>query len=144
MPTRVPCVGAIVHDDQGRLLLIRRGRPPSEGLWSVPGGRVEPGESGEEATAREVREETGLTVRVGQLIGRVERPGRTDDELYVIDDYAATVLGDPHPTAGDDAREARWVTKEELEDLPLTPGLRETLTEWRQLPFRPETDRKAD
>lgn len=134
MPTRVPCVGAFVHDDHGRLLVIRRGRPPSEGLWSIPGGRVEPGESGEEAAAREVREETGLTVRVGKLVGSVERPGRTDDELYVIDDYAAEVVGDARPTAGDDASEARWVTREELEALPLTPGLMDTLEEWRQLP----------
>ena len=134
MPTRVPCAGALVHDDQGRLLVIRRGRPPSEGLWSIPGGRVEPGESGQEAAAREVREETGLTVRVGNLIGSVERPGRTVDEVYVIDDYAAEVVGDAQPTAGDDASEARWVTRAELENLPLTPGLLDALEGWRQLP----------
>ena len=134
MPTRVPCAGALVHDDQGRLLVIRRGRPPSEGLWSIPGGRVEPGESGQEAAAREVREETGLTVRVGNLIGSVERPGRTVDEVYVIDDYAAEVVGDARPTAGDDASEARWVTRAELENLPLTPGLLDALEGWRQLP----------
>ncbi len=95
---------------------------------------AEPGESGQEAAAREVREETGLTVRVGNLIGSVERPGRTVDEVYVIDDYAAEVVGDAQPTAGDDASEARWVTRAELENLPLTPGLLDALEEWRQLP----------
>jgi ADP-ribose pyrophosphatase YjhB (NUDIX family) len=57
---RVDCVGGIVVDERGRLLLVRRGTEPGRGLWSVPGGRVEPGESDAEATAREVLEETGL------------------------------------------------------------------------------------
>ena len=73
---RVDCVGGIVvHDGPGgrRLLLVLRGREPSRGNWSVPGGRVEPGESDEAATAREVLEETGLHVNVGPLVGSVER-----------------------------------------------------------------------
>jgi ADP-ribose pyrophosphatase YjhB (NUDIX family) len=140
----VPCVGALVHDEAGRLLVVRRGRPPSEGLWSIPGGRIEPGETGREATRREVREETGLTVRVGELVGSVERPG-PDDTVYVIDDYAAEVVAGAL-RAGDDATQARWVTDDDLADLPLTPGLLEALKEWRQLPsqFRPETGRKAE
>src|SRR3954466_12295448 len=67
----VPCVGAVVRDAAGRLLLVRRGHAPGRGLWSLPGGRVEPGESVEQAVAREVREETGLTVRAGAPVGRV-------------------------------------------------------------------------
>ncbi len=59
---RVPCVGAIITDPAGRLLLIKRGHEPEAGRWSVPGGRIEPGESDEQALVREVREETGLTV----------------------------------------------------------------------------------
>src|SRR5436190_190421 len=55
---RVECAGAVVRDDHGRLLLVRRGRPPSAGLWSLPGGRIEPGESAAAAAAREVWEET--------------------------------------------------------------------------------------
>ena len=66
---RVPCVGALVHDDDGRLLVVRRGREPGRGLWSVPGGRVEPGESVGVAVEREVLEETGLHVTVGIRVG---------------------------------------------------------------------------
>ena len=66
------CVGAIVHDRVGRLLLIQRGREPGRGLWSLPGGRVEPGESEHEAIEREMAEETGLRVRVVRLVGRVQ------------------------------------------------------------------------
>ena len=72
---RVPCVGALVHDDDGRLLVVRRGREPGRGLWSVPGGRVEPGESDTVAVEREVLEETGLHVTVGIRVGTVVRDG---------------------------------------------------------------------
>ena len=71
----IPCVGAIVRDGAGRLLLIKRGHDPEAGFWSLPGGRIEPGESDTEALVREMREETGLTVRPGPLIGAVQRPG---------------------------------------------------------------------
>ncbi len=74
--TRIPCVGAIVRDEAGRLLLIQRGHDPGAGLWSLPGGRIEPGETDEQALVREMREETGLTVRPGPLAGAVSRPGR--------------------------------------------------------------------
>ena len=71
----IPCVGAVVTDEQGRLLLIKRGHEPGAGLWSIPGGRIEPGETDAEALVREMFEETGLVVEVGPLIGRVQRPG---------------------------------------------------------------------
>ena len=72
MDLRIPCVGGIVRHG-GRLLLVKRGREPARGTWSVPGGRVEAGETDEQATAREVLEETGLRVVVGELVGTVER-----------------------------------------------------------------------
>ena len=72
----VPCVGAVVHDAAGRLLLVRRGRDPHRGRWSLPGGRVEAGESPEQAIEREVREETGLTVRAGPAGGSRADPRR--------------------------------------------------------------------
>src|SRR3954469_13983254 len=97
---RVRCVGAIVHDAGGRLLVSRRGHPPGEGLWSLPGGRVEAGESDAAAVAREVAEETGLRVDAGRLVGRVERPGASG-VTYDIYDYAATVTGGTL-VAGDD------------------------------------------
>lgn len=129
---RVRCVGAIVHDADGRLLLIRRGRPPGEGLWSLPGGRVEPGESDAEAVVRELSEETGLRVEPGSLIGQVERPG-PGGVTYDILDYAATVVGGTLG-AGDDASDARWATPAELRDLPTSDGLLEALTCWGVVP----------
>jgi len=128
----IPCVGAIVVDHEGRLLLIKRGHEPGMGLWSLPGGRIEPGETDIEALAREVREETGLTVRAGRLIGSVRRPSG-DGRVFDIRDYAATVTGGSL-TAGDDAAQARWVSAAELDALRLTDGLLEILTAWGVLP----------
>ncbi len=122
--TPVVAVAAIVFDDVGRVLLIERGRPPGVGLWSVPGGRVELGESLTAAVAREVAEETGLTVEVGPLVEVVERVTATDDGTYhyVILDYLAWATAGT-PIAADDARAARFVDAAELATLPLTDGL---------------------
>jgi ADP-ribose pyrophosphatase YjhB (NUDIX family) len=124
----IPCVGGVIKDDQGRLLLIKRGHAPGAGRWSLPGGRIEPGETDAEALVREMREETGLTVEPGRLIGRVRRPGQAEDVLD-IRDYAATVTGGTL-RAGDDAAEARWVAPGDLDSLPITEGLVEALTDW--------------
>jgi len=124
----IPCVGAVIKDDRGRLLLIKRGHAPGAGLWSLPGGRIEPGETDAEALVREMREETGLVIEAGQLIGTVRRPTQ-DGGLLDIRDYAATVTGGTL-RAGDDAADARWVAASELETLPVTEGLVEALTSW--------------
>ncbi len=116
----IRCVGAVIRRDDGRLLLIQRGNEPGRGLWSLPGGRVEPGESDEAAVAREVAEETGLAVTVGQLAGRVVR-GR-----YDIGDYFATVVGG-ELAAATDALDARWADPRELHT---TSRLVETLAAW--------------
>jgi 8-oxo-dGTP diphosphatase len=126
--SRILCVGAVVTDGRGRLLLIQRGHEPGAGLWSLPGGRVEPGETAAEALVREMEEETGLTVEPGRLVGQVDRPGRAGD-VFDIRDYAATVTGGTL-RPGDDAADARWVSPEELAVLAVTEGLVETLTEW--------------
>ena len=124
---RIPCVGAILTAD-GRILLIRRGHEPEAGRWSLPGGRIEPGETDQQALVREVREETGLEVVPGPLVGAVDRraPG---GQVLVIRDYAATVTGGTL-AAGDDADDARWFSMRELDRLPLSTGLLEALNEW--------------
>ena len=131
----MPCVGAVVHDDAGRLLLVRRGHAPSTGSWSLPGGRVEQGEDDATALAREVAEETGLLVDVGPLVGEVERPG-PDGTVYVIRDYACTVPADSfaEPVPGDDATHVVWADLGTLDSLRLAPQLRETLRAWGCLP----------
>ena len=124
----IPCVGAVIKDGQGRLLLIKRGHEPGAGLWSLPGGRIEPGETDAEALVREMQEETGLAVKPGRLLGRVQRPGLAGDVID-IRDYAATVTGGTL-RAGDDAADARWVAAPELATLAVTEGLLEILTGW--------------
>ena len=124
----IPCVGAVVTDGQGRLLIIQRGHDPGAGLWSIPGGRIEPGETDEQALVRELLEETNLQVKVGRLIGRVQRPG-LGEAVIDIRDYVVTVTGGTL-RAGDDAADARWVTVAELALLEVTEGLIEALTEW--------------
>ncbi|HLN68477.1 MAG TPA: NUDIX domain-containing protein [Streptosporangiaceae bacterium] len=121
-------MGAVIKDGRGRLLLIKRGHAPGAGLWSLPGGRIEPGETDAEALVREIREETGLTIEAGQLIGTVRRPTQ-DGGVLDIRDYEATVTGGTL-RAGDDAADARWVAASELETLPITEGLVEALTSW--------------
>jgi 8-oxo-dGTP diphosphatase len=124
----IPCVGGIVKDEHGRLLLIKRGHEPGAGLWSLPGGRIEPGETDAEALVREMLEETGLHVEPGPLVGQVQRPG-LNGAVIDIRDYAATIAGGAL-RAGDDAADARWVDIGDLGSLPTTDGLIEALTDW--------------
>jgi ADP-ribose pyrophosphatase YjhB (NUDIX family) len=129
---RVDCVGGIVTDPAGRILLIQRGQEPALGCWSVPGGRVEWDETLIEATAREVLEETGVPVLVGDLVGTVERDA-PDGSVYVIYDFACTPLADVDPVAGDDADEAGWFTPDQVWSLDCSPGLLDALVDWRVL-----------
>ena len=124
----IGCVGAVIKDEAGRLLLIRRGHEPGKGLWSIPGGRIEPGESDEAALVREVREETGLVVTAGHLIGTVRRPGGPG-RVFDIRDYAAEVTGGTL-VPGDDADDAMWAAATDLESLPLSDGLLAALRSW--------------
>lgn len=118
------CVGAIVVDEDD-LLLIRRGRGPAQGEWSVPGGRVRTGELLAEAVVRELLEETGLEGICEELVGWVERIG--DDHHFVILDFRVTLLERAEPTAGDDAAEAAWVPLVDVADRNLVEGLAEFL-----------------
>ena len=124
----VPCVGAIVTDEQGRLLMIQRGHDPGAGLWSIPGGRIEPGETDEQALVRELLEETNLQVKVVRFVGSVQRQG-PGGMVIDIRDYAAMVTGGTL-RAGDDAADARWVAAAELARMEVTEGLIEALTDW--------------
>ena len=126
----IPCVGAVIKDDSGRLLLIKRGHEPGKGLWSIPGGRIEAGETDAAALVREVREETGLLVTPGRLIGSVRRPADGGgDRVFDIRDYLASVAGGTL-IPGDDADDAVWAGPAELDALPLTAGLLDALRSW--------------
>lgn len=121
------CVGAVVRrgDD---LLLVRRGRGAGAGRWSVPGGRVERGETLAEAVVREVAEETGLAVVCGEQLGWVERI--SDEHHFVILDFLAVVTDpDVEPVAGDDAAEAVWIPLHQVTELDLVEGLAEFLAD---------------
>lgn len=116
--------GVAVWNDS--ILLIRKGRGPAQGVWMVPGGKVELGEPVAVAVVREVFEETGLEVVVEEFLGWVERID--DDQHFVILDFTVTPL-DPTAAlmAGDDAAEARWVPLSEVSELRLVDGLYEFL-----------------
>lgn len=118
--------GVVVRD--GSILLILRGQAPSKGRWSLPGGRLEWGETLVEAVRREVREETGLDVEVGALAGMVERIYPPEFH-YVILDYFATVSGG-HLRPGGDVTDARWVPLAEVAALPLADRLLEALRDF--------------
>lgn len=122
----------MIKDETGRLLLILRGHDPGKGLWSIPGGRIEPGESDREAVIREVREETGLEVACGEFLGAVDRPGLAETVIEIRDYGAVVVSGEL--AAADDAADARWVTPAEVAALDergqLTSGLLTALRSW--------------
>ena len=132
----VPAVGAVVLHD-GAVLLVRRGRAPARGVWAVPGGRVELGETLAEATEREVREETGVSVRAGEPIWSFDsvirdEEGRVSYHYVIVDLLADYVAGEPR--ARDDALEARWVRPEDFPGLMVSAPTVELL---RRLEFLP-------
>jgi 8-oxo-dGTP diphosphatase len=120
------CVGAVAVDAE-RLLMVRRGRGPAAGEWSVPGGRVDAGETLAEAVLRELAEETGLDGVCDELIGWVERIG--PDHHFVILDFRVSVLDPADPVAGSDAAEAEWVPLHEVAERRVVDGLAEFLHE---------------
>ena len=122
-------VGAIVVKDD-RVLLVKRSKPPGEGLWAIPGGRVELGETLQQAAEREIMEETGLTIQAKDPVYTFEiiEPEGTERPRfhYVIVDFAAEYVKGAL-TPSDDASEARWVSSQELKRLPVSQTTTEVL-----------------
>jgi 8-oxo-dGTP diphosphatase len=114
-------VGLVARDPAGRLLLVERANPPARGRWSLPGGRVEWGETLAVAAARELAEETGLEAAVGEIAGTVERIG--EGHHYLIVDLWAELAEGAVPAAAGDAADARLVPIEQLPGYRLSPGL---------------------
>ena len=115
-------VGAVIWNEKREIVLIRRGKPPRLGQWSIPGGHVEWGENLKEAITREAREETGLIIEITSLIDVIDSINRDPDGAvirhYVLVDFTAKVLSGAL-CAGTDASDARWVPYEALDDYQL-------------------------
>ena len=111
----VPAVGVVCLKGDA-VLLIRRGTPPRQGQWSLPGGRIEPGEAATDAAIRDLREETGVEARLTGLLDVVDGIFPSAGRHYVLIDYAAEWQSG-EPVAGDDAVEARFVPLDQVEAL---------------------------
>lgn len=124
LPEAIPGVSVLViHQD--RVLLVKRGRGPAQGLWALPGGRVETGETLVDAAARELAEETGIVIdglRTIDTVAVEANEGQTS-RRYMITVFVASYRSGT-PFAGDDAADARWVRLGDLGDLALTEGTR--------------------
>lgn len=124
-------VGAIVFKED-KVLLVLRGKPPAENLWSIPGGSVELGETLQEATEREIREEAGITIRAREPVYTfdvLERDSKGNVRFhYVIVDLAADYIsGELRP--GDDAVDVRWFSADEVNKLKVSEATRKLLNE---------------
>jgi len=129
-PTRpIFGVGAIIFDGH-KVLLIERGSPPLEGYWSLPGGAQEAGETAEEALHREIREETGLKIKIERFAALVDIIDRDEAgrarHHYTVADYVCSVTGGKL-TPGGDARGAAWVALKDLNSYRLTPKAKEII-----------------
>ena len=127
LPVPTLGVSGIVFNNQKQILLIQRNQPPAMGFWSIPGGKLEAGESLAEACQREIKEETGLVTEVKNIVAVVER--RVEGFHYVIIDYLAQLVDEEHnqPIARSDVSEAKWVNLEHLGDYDLVEGLAEII-----------------
>ncbi|WP_194793101.1 NUDIX hydrolase [Raineyella fluvialis] len=123
----IPAAGVIIVNERRQILLVQRGHEPQRGRWTVPGGRIERGESPAQAAVREAFEETGLRVRIQREVLNVRLPTGDGREFDVHDFLAAVVGGEL--VAGDDADDVRWVSRDEVSSLELTENLLDYLEE---------------
>jgi 8-oxo-dGTP diphosphatase len=127
MGNELPRVGSalLVQDRASRVLLGKRNKDPQRGYWVIPGGKIHAFESIAEAAARELQEEAGLTVEVGEVFRVYEIVNRPNEHRIVIYSWARATEG--NPTASDDLSEVRFFAADELNDIPLTPLVRRVL-----------------
>lgn len=129
MPAPVAAVGAVVWKDD-RILLIRRGHPPRQGAWSLPGGRQQLGETVYEAVAREIREETAVEIRILDIAAVIDLIDRDPDGAiahhYTVVDVVAEWTGG-EARAGDDAAAVAWARHDDLAAYALTPKMHEVI-----------------
>jgi 8-oxo-dGTP diphosphatase len=121
MSMRTLAASAVVKNAQGRILLVLRAKEPEAGCWTIPGGRVEPGETLPDAAVRETFEETGLRVAIEREVWSLDL-ANGPDEIYEIHDFLAHVVGG-HLLAGDDAADVGWFQLQEMQQMPLTHDL---------------------
>lgn len=133
LPVPTLGVSGIVFNQHKHILLIQRNQPPAMGMWSIPGGKLEAGESLVEACRREIKEETGLDTVVKQIVAVVER--RVEGFHYVIIDFLALLAGEENcrPVAKSDVSEARWVSLDQLDAYDLVEGLAEIILRTYQM-----------
>ena len=142
-PAPLVAVAAVVLDDAGRSLMVERGRPPSQGMWALPGGLLDLGEPVRAGVAREVREETGAEIDIVELVDLFEpihrdATGRIRYHYVVIDFWAYFRGGDV--AAADDVDDVAWVPLARLEDLPMEEATRRVVRKaharWQQVDGR--------
>jgi len=125
-------VGALVTSDQG-ILLVKRAKPPSQGLWAIPGGKVKWGETLQEAAEREIFEETDVSIKAGApvyVFDLIERGSDSIDYHYVVIDLMADYVSG-QPKAQDDASEAAWFDINNLDKETVDYNTLQFLKAWR-------------
>ena len=128
----IPGVGVAVIKD-GALLMVKRGRGPNAGMWAIPGGKVDYGESMPAAAIRELREETGIVAEIERVIwvGDAIGPGDPPEWHYTLVDYLARMTGG-RLEAADDAELVAWVPLDQVLDLPVTPTMHDLVEALRR------------